>query len=153
MSDEEMIEETIEEVTEEFVDENEEKLPFAKAEVVRLMKQNLDDDKMIRERVKVEMNIFLGEVLKNVCKQLNDYPYTTIEYEMLKESTYPYTNITRINQEKERILLHLEAIKADCNALAMDVQKTLKLKDDNKEDDLASFLAHDDDDEEIEEEE
>ena len=87
----------------EFIEEDEEKLPFAKAEVVRLMKENLDDDKMIRERVKVEMNKFLGEVLKNVCKQLNDYPYTTIEYEMLKESTYPYTNITRINQEKERI--------------------------------------------------
>ena len=118
-----------EEMMEEFVDEDEEKLPFAKAEVVRLMKENLDDDKMIRERVKVEMNKFLGDVLKNVCKQLNDYPYTTIEYEMLKESTYPYTNIERINQEKERILLHLEAIKADCNALAMDVQKTLKLKD------------------------
>ena len=111
---------------EEIVDEDDEKLPFAKAEVVRLMKENLDDDKMIRERVKVEMNKFLGDVLKNVCKQLNDYPYTTIEYEMLKESTYPYTNIERINQEKERILLHLEAIKADCNALAMDVQKTLK---------------------------
>ncbi len=79
MSDEEMIEET----TEEFIEEDEEKLPFAKAEVVRLMKENLDDDKMIRERVKVEMNKFLGEVLKNVCKQLNDYPYTTIEYEML----------------------------------------------------------------------
>ena len=68
MSDEEMIEET----TEEFIEEDEEKLPFAKAEVVRLMKENLDDDKMIRERVKVEMNKFLGEVLKNVCKQLND---------------------------------------------------------------------------------
>ena len=71
----------IEETTEEFIEEDEEKLPFAKAEVVRLMKENLDDDKMIRERVKVEMNKFLGEVLKNVCKQLNDYPYTTIEYE------------------------------------------------------------------------
>ena len=110
-------------------EEEEESLPFAKAEVVRLMKQNLDKDKMIRERVKVEMNRFLGDVLKNVCKQLNEYPYTTIEYEMLKESTYPYTNIQRINQEKERILLHLEAIKADCNALSMDVRKTLKLKD------------------------
>ena len=82
----------------------EEKLPFAKAEIYRLMKDNLDSDKIIRERVKVEMNKFLGEVLKNVCKQLNDYPYTTIEYEMLKESIYPYTNIERINQEKERIL-------------------------------------------------
>ena len=137
MSEEEMIEET----SEEYVDEDDEKLPFAKAEVVRLMKENLDDDKMIRERVKVEMNKFLGDVLKNVCKQLNDYPYTTIEYEMLKESTYPYTNIERINQEKERILLHLEAIKADCNALAMDVQKTLKLKDVVEEDTFASFSA------------
>ena len=135
MSEEEMIEET----SEEFIEDDDEKLPFAKAEVVRLMKENLDDDKMIRERVKVEMNKFLGDVLKNVCKQLNDYPYTTIEYEMLKESTYPYTNIERINQEKERILLHLEAIKADCDALSMDVKKTLKLKDTAEEEDFTLF--------------
>ena len=145
-----MAEEMIEETSEEFMDEDEEKLPFAKAEVVRLRKENLDDDKMIRERVKVEMNKFLGDVLKNVCKQLNDYPYTTIEYEMLKESTYPYTNIERINQEKERILLHLEAIKADCNALAMDVQKTLKLKDVVEEDSFASFSAPAEDEDEEE---
>ena len=145
MSEEENFEQN-----EEYMDEDEEKLPFAKAEVVRLMKENLDDDKMIRERVKVEMNKFLGDVLKNVCKQLNDYPYTTIEYEMLKESTYPYTNIERINQEKERILLHLEAIKADCNALAMDVQKTLKLKDVVEEDTFANFSASIEEEEEEE---
>ena len=137
-----------EENFEEIVEEDDEKLPFAKAEVVRLMKENLDDDKMIRERVKVEMNIFLGEVLKNVCKQLNEYPYTTIEYEMLKESIYPYTNIERINQEKERILLHLEAIKADCNALAMDVQRTLKLKDVAEEDTFINFSVNDEEEEE-----
>ena len=111
-------------------------LPFAKAEVVRLMKENLDDDKMIRERVKVEMNKFLYSILVNVCRQLNEYPYTTVEYEMFKECTYPYTNIRRINQEKERILLHLDAIKSDCTALQVDVQKTLKLKDTNDEEDL-----------------
>jgi len=109
--------------------EDEEKLPFAKAEVVRLMKEHLDDDKMIREREKVEMNKFLGDVLANVCKQLNEYPYSTVEYEMLKESTYPYTNIERINEEKIRILKHLDAIKADCDALSMDVKATLKLND------------------------
>jgi len=112
-----------------------EDLPFAKAEVVRLMKQNLDSDKMIRERVKVEMNKFLGEVLERVCEQLNEYPYTTIEYEMLKESIYPYKNIERINEEKRRILMHLEAIKADCDALSMDVKKSLKLKDVDEEED------------------
>ena len=124
-------------------------LPFAYAEVVRLMKKELDDDKMIRERVKVEMNKFLGDILKNVCKQLNEYPYTTIDYEMFKECTYPYTNIERINQEKERILLHLDAIKADCDALSADVQKTLKLKDVVEEDIFADFSATEKEDEEV----
>ncbi len=132
-------EEDLEELDEdaEASEEEGEDLPFAKAEVVRLMKRNLDKDKMIRERVKVEMNKFLGEVLERVCEQLNDYPYTTIEYEMLKESIYPYTNIKRINEEKFRILKHLEAIKADCDALTMDVRKSLKLKDvDDDEDEI-----------------
>ena len=146
-----MAEEEIENI--EIEEEEDEYLPFAKAEVVRLMKQNLDDDKMIRERVKVEMNKFLGDILKQVCEQLNEYPYTTIEYEMLKESTYPYTNIKRINQEKERILLHLNAIKADCDALAMDVQKTLKLKDVVEEDEFTplSMTKQEEGDEEVEE--
>ena len=146
MAEEEFNEEEI--LEEEEVDD----LPFAKAEVVRLMKQNLDSDKMIRERVKVEMNKFLGDILKQVCEQLNEYPYTTIEYEMLKESTYPYTNIKRINQEKERILLHLNAIKADCDALAMDVQKTLKLKDVVDEDEFTPLsMTKQEEDEEVEE--
>ncbi|SFL35116.1 hypothetical protein SAMN02910297_00650 [Methanobrevibacter olleyae] len=147
MAEEEIYQEEIEDI-----EDKEEDLPFAKAEVVRLMKQNLDSDKMIRERVKVEMNKFLGDILKQVCQQLNEYPYTTIEYEMLKESTYPYTNIKRINQEKERILLHLNAIKADCDALAMDVQKTLKLKDVVDEDEFTPLsMTTQEEDEEIEE--
>ena len=131
-------------------DEKNEKLPFAYAEVVRLMRANLDDGRMIQERVKVEMNNFLYGILVNVCKQLNEYPYTTVDYEMFKECVYPYTNISRINQEKERILLHLEAIKADCDALSMDVQKTLKLKD-VVEDDTFTFSAPVEDEEESEE--
>ncbi len=91
--------------------EKQEKLHFAKNEVTRLMRDLLDEDKIIRDQVKVEMNRFLYTVLKNVCRQLNDYPYTTIEYEMLKECTYPYTNIERINEEKKRIIMHLDAIK------------------------------------------
>lgn len=119
-----------------------EKLPFAKNEVYRLMKENLDDDKMIRDQVKVEMNRFLYSLLVNVCRHLNEYPYTTIEYEMLKECIYPYTNIERINEEKQRILMHLDAIKADCDALAMDVEKSLKLKDTSDEDSIADFSAN-----------
>ena len=109
-------------------------LPFAKAELVRLMKMNLDSDKMIRERVKVEMNKFLYEVLKEVCYELNKYPYTTIEYEMFEEAVYPYTNIRKVNEEKRRIIAHLDAIKADCDVLSAYVKKTLKIKDDEEDD-------------------
>lgn len=115
------------------------KLPFAKNEVYRLMRKNLDSDKMIKDQVKVEMNRFLYSILKEVCKQLNEYPYTTVDYGMFKECIYPYQNIKKINHERERILIHLDAIKADCDALAMDVEKTLRLKDSIEEDSIADF--------------
>ena len=110
-------------------------LPFAKHELVRLMKMNLDSDKMIRERVKVEINKFLYSILQEVCIELNKYPYTTIEYEMLKEATYPYTHVKEINEEKKRILAHLDAIKAECDLLSEDIKKTVKIheyEDDDK---------------------
>ena len=122
--------------------ENEkEDLPFARAEILRLMKENLSEDKQIRERVKVEMNKFLYSILVDVCKELDKYPYTTIDYEMLRECIYPYTNIKNINQEKMRILAHLNAIKSDCDALTLDVQKTLKLRDVDEEDEFAPFTG------------
>ena len=126
MSEEKMIKENV-------------KLPFAKNEVYRLMRKNLDSDKMIKDQVKVEMNRFLYGILKEVCKQLNEYPYTTVDYGMFKECIYPYQNFKKINQERERILIHLDAIKADCDALAMDVEKTLRLKDSIEEDSIADF--------------
>lgn len=129
-------------MTKENIENQNEKLPFAKNEVVRLMRENLDSDKMIKERVKVEMNRFLGDILENVCRQLNDYPYTTIDYEMLKECIYPYQNLKKINQERQRILKHLDAIKADCDALAMDVEKSLRLKETDENDSIADFRAN-----------
>ena len=127
--------------------EQKEKLPFAKNEVYRLMKKNLDDDKMIKEQVKVEMNRFLYSILVSVCRQLNEYPYTTVDYGMFKECIYPYQNIKKINQEKERILMHLDAIKADCDALAMDVERSLRLKDTSEEDSIVDFSFNDEGDE------
>ena len=113
-----------------------EELHFAKYELVRLMKMNLDDDKMIRERVKVEMNRFLYHILQEVCFEMNKQPYTTIEYEMFEEAIYPYTNVKKINEEKKRILAHLDAIKADCEVLSAYVKETLNLHDFEEEEEF-----------------
>ena len=120
----------------------EEKLPFAKAEIIRLMKENLSPDRQIKERVKVEMNNFLYGIMVDVCHELEKYPYATIDYEMFKECIYPYTNIKQINQERMRILMHLNAIKSDCDALAMDVEKTLRIKDTNEKDDFSPLTGN-----------
>ena len=119
----------------------EEKLPFAKAEIIRLMKENLSPDRQIKERVKVEMNNFLYGIMVDVCRELEKYPYATIDYEMFKECIYPYTNIKQINQERMRILMHLNAIKSDCDALAMDVEKTLRIRDTNEKDDFSPLTG------------
>ena len=113
-----------------------EELHFAKYELVRLMKMNLDDDKMIRERVKVEMNRFLYHILQEVCFEMNKQPYTTIEYEMFEEAIYPYTNVKKINEEKKRILAHLDAIKAECEVLSAYVKETLNLHDFEEEEEF-----------------
>lgn len=126
-------------MSEEKITNQKEKLPFAKNEVYRLMRENLDSDKMIKDQVKVEMNKFLYGILKSVCQELNEYPYTTIDYGMFKECICPYKNIRKINQEKERILMHLNSIKADCDALAMDVEKSLRLKDEIENEHIADF--------------
>ena len=117
-------------------DFNIQNLPFAKSELVRLMKMNLDDDKMIRERVKVEMDLFLYHILKEVCFEMNKHPYATIEYEMLEEAIYPYTNVKKINKEKKRILAHLDAIKSDCDVLSAYVKETLNLHDFEEEEEF-----------------
>ena len=38
--------------------------------------------------------------------------------------------------------MHLHAIKADCDALSMDVKKTLKLKDVHEEDEDPAFMDY-----------
>ncbi len=109
-------------------------LPFAYAEIVRLMKENLDSDKIIRERVKIEMNKFLGRILIEICQQLNTYPYSSIEYDMFRECIYPYINIRNINNERDKILLQLKTIKTECDNLSANVKSTMKLKEGNHND-------------------
>ena len=79
------------------------------------------------------------EIAKLHDKKNNDYGGAY--YEMLKECIYPYTNIKQINQERMRILMHLNAIKSDCDALAMDVEKTLRIKDTNEKDDFSPLTG------------
>ncbi len=99
--------------------------PFARAQVVRVMRDNLADDKMIKKEVKQGMNLFLGKVCKRVTKKLNKYPYAMIDYRMFEEAKEDYENIEKMEKEKKRVIKHLEAIKGDCNRLITDLEESI----------------------------
>jgi hypothetical protein len=105
------------------------KLPFAYAEVNRLMKKYLDKDKQVEKRVKIELNKFLGRVLETVCTNFNNYPYATVRYDMLKESIYVYDKLPRITDERERLLKTLDMMESTIGVMKQDIIATMKLMD------------------------
>jgi len=99
------------------------KLPFPMAAVVRLMKANMDNDKMIKKEVKVAMNKWLGTLCKKVSKEMNKFPYTTMHLNEFNQARKVYESLEEFAQEKERILAHFGAIKKDIDKLERDLGK------------------------------
>ena len=128
---EEKVEEAKEEVKEEVekeedVSEEEEaklKLPFPTAAVVRIMKANMDNEKMIKRDVKVEMNKWLGGMCAQVSKEMNRFPYVMMHLNELKEAKRVYEDLENFQKEKDRILAHMDAIKKDIEKLERDLGK------------------------------
>ncbi len=108
---------------EEEILEDDEKLPFPNARVVRLMRESLDPNKQIKSVVKKEMNLFLGRIVTTICKKMNEFDYSYVDYGMFKQSIETFENIQTIELEKIRIIKALEKIKADCDVLVNDVER------------------------------
>ncbi len=103
--------------------EKDDKLPFPNARVVRLMRESLDNHKQIKSIVKKEMNLFLGSIVKTICRKMNDFEYSYVDYGMFKQSIETFENIQTIELEKIRIIKALDKIKADCDVLTNDVER------------------------------
>jgi len=111
---------------EETITEEEEeklKLPFPTAAVVRIMKANMDGEKMIRKDVKVAMNKWLGNMCAQVSKEMNKFPYVMMHLNEFNEGKRVYEDLENFAKEKERILAHMDAIKKDIERLERDLGK------------------------------
>ncbi len=112
---------------EEEINEEAEKLPFPMAPIVRLMRENLDRDKLIKSQVKIEMNRWLAEMCIRVTKEMNKRPYTSVDMSAFKEAKKVYEDLEEMQKEKERIIVSMEKIKLDCDSLIRDLNKKLEL--------------------------
>ncbi len=102
---------------------NERSFAFPMASVVRIMKKELDSDKMIRSRVKEEMNIWLENICKKIARRMNKSEYTMVELDDFRTAIEPYEMIDDVEQERHRIVATLEKIKEDCDSLIRDVNR------------------------------
>jgi hypothetical protein len=88
-----------------------------------LIKAEMDQDKMIRRRVKEGMNTWLEGVCRKVSRRMNQSDYTMVEIDDFKTAIEPYEMVESVEQERQRIVATLEKIKQDCDSLIMDVNR------------------------------
>ena len=107
------IEEPAKSAEEDVSEEEEERLPFPNAAVVRLMKQHLDGEKMIKKEGKMAMNKWLGNLCVNVSREMNKFPYVMMHLHEFQQAVQKYENLEEFQREKIRILSHLDTMKKD----------------------------------------
>ena len=118
-----MTEEKKENEKEEEIEDEKLNLVFPTATIVREMKKHIDSGKMIKKEVKIAMNQFLAEVVADVTKKMNEYPYAMLDYRMFKEASKPYRKAKEIKKEKNRMTKHLDVIIEDCNSIKRDLEE------------------------------
>lgn len=107
--------------------EKTEKLSFPMAPIVRLMKKNLDKEKLIKKTVKEDMNKWLAEMCEKVTIEMNKTPYASVDLNTFKDAIKIYNDVEHMQKEKQRILVSLEKIKQDCDSLIRDLDIKFKV--------------------------
>jgi hypothetical protein len=118
---EEQIQENAVDAEDEVDEVEEQKMAFPTAAVVREIKKYVDKDKMVRKEVKVAMNKFLAEIVKDVSLTMNKFPYSVIDYRMFEDAVRPYRQVKDLKGEKKRLVAHLDVIIEDCASIKRDL--------------------------------
>ncbi len=120
---EQPVEQSTEEIQAEPVEsaEEDDSLPFPTARVVRLMKEEMKSGKQIRGEVKGAINLWLGNLLKRVAREMDATQYGSIGMADFMRATKPYDMIEDILKDRERLVLSLEKIKVDADQTKRDM--------------------------------
>jgi len=107
---------------------SDDKLPFPRATITKLVRKNVSKGKQIKGTVKDEMNLWVASMVERIAKKMNSQPYTFVNYDMLKEAVAPYEDIQGINKQREQLVKKINAIKTECDTVINQIDSEIKSK-------------------------
>ena len=105
------------------VEEDDDSLPFPRARIVNIMRQDIPEGKQIRSEVKEAMNIWLGTLLKNLSKNMGNTQYGSVGISDFQRATKPFDMIHDIVRDEERLVAGLEKLKLDAESLQRELDR------------------------------
>ena len=120
-TEEEAVQETGSE--EEISEEEEQKLPFPTARVVRIIKENLSREHQVRSEVKKEANELLGKILSDIAKTMDAEEYYTLNIGHFEKAARKYKTVDLQKKRFEKIKRLLEKQKAELEEVIVQLEE------------------------------
>lgn len=117
-----MPEEPVTEVLEEIAEEEDEKLPFPNARVVKIIKDNLKREHQVKRDVKVGANELLGEILADIAQSMDGEEYFTLSSEHFNKAARKYKEIGLNQKRIRRIKKVLEKQRAELDEIIAEIE-------------------------------
>ena len=99
-----------------------ESVPFPRARVVRLLRDEIKD-KIIRSEVKEAMNMWLGDLTKKLAKEMSSTQYASVSLADFQRATKPYDMMEDIVKDEQRLLVSVEKLRQDCDHILREMNR------------------------------
>ncbi len=106
----------------EIKDKEDEELPFPRARVVKLLREEIKD-KIIRSEVKDALNIWLGELTKKLAREMAATQYASVSLVDFQRATKPYDMIEDILKDEQRLLTSIQKLKEDADYIQRELAR------------------------------
>ncbi|MBT3582384.1 hypothetical protein HN777_04750 [Candidatus Woesearchaeota archaeon] len=111
-------------VTEEATeDQDDDSLPFPRARVVRIIKSEIGNSKQIRSEVKDAINLWLGNLLKRIAREMGDTQFGSVGLADFNRATKPYDMIADLVKDQERLMLACQKLNADSDHINREMSR------------------------------
>jgi hypothetical protein len=104
-------------------EQDDDSLPFPRARVVRIVKTEIGGAKQVRSEVKDAINLWLGNLLKRVAREMGNTQFGSVGIADFQRATKPYDMISDIIKDQERLMISVQKLNADADHIGRELSR------------------------------